>query len=123
MTGSIIIANVVATSAALIGSYLLHSKFTFKARKWKISTFILFASVTIFGLWVLQTYAIYLLTPIVALVPETLWRLLGPVETVAKILAPKILASGVTLVWNFVWYNKVIFRHKNPVEDVFAALD
>lgn len=123
LTGSIIIANIVATSAALIGSYLLSSKLTFKAKKWTAKSFVLFVVVTIFGLWVLQTGVIYLLTPLVGVIPEFLWRLLGPIEDVAKILAPKVVATAVTVVWNFLWYNKVIFKDKDASEDLLRSLD
>jgi putative flippase GtrA len=123
LTGSIIIANIVATSAALIGSYLLNSKLTFKAKKWTAKSFVLFVVVTIFGLWVLQTGVIYLLTPLVGVIPEFLWRLLGPIEGVAKILAPKVAATAVTVVWNFLWYNKVIFKDKDAGEDLLRSLD
>jgi putative flippase GtrA len=123
LTGSIIIANIAATSAALIGSYLLNSKLTFKAKKWTVKSFILFVVVTLFGLWVLQTFAIYLLTPVVGVIPEFLWRLVGPLEGIAKILAPKVAATVITVVWNFLWYNKVIFKDKNPEEDLLRALD
>ncbi len=123
LTGSIIIANIVATSAALIGSYLLNSKLTFKAKKWTAKSFVLFVVVTIFGLWVLQTGVIYLLTPLVGVIPEFLWRLLGPIEDVAKILAPKVVATAVTVVWNFLWYNKVIFKDKDASEDLLRSLD
>jgi putative flippase GtrA len=123
LTGSIIIANIVATSAALIGSYLLNSKLTFKAKKWTAKSFVLFVVVTIFGLWVLQTGVIYLLTPLVGVIPEFLWRLLGPIEGVTKILAPKVAATAVTVVWNFLWYNKVIFKDKDAGEDLLRSLD
>jgi putative flippase GtrA len=123
LTGSIIIANIVATSAALIGSYLLNSKLTFKAKKWTIKSFVLFVVVTLFGLWVLQTTAIYLLTPIVSTIPETLWRLFGSLEDIAKILAPKVAASVITVVWNFLWYNKVIFKDKDPETDLIRSLE
>jgi putative flippase GtrA len=123
LTGSIIIANIVATSAALIGSYLLNSKLTFKAKKWTAKGFILFVVVTLFGLWVLQTYTIYLLTPVVSVVPGFLWHLFGPLEGIAKILAPKVVATVVTVVWNFIWYNKVIFKDKDAGEDLIRSLD
>lgn len=123
LTGSIIIANIVATSAALIGSYLLNSKLTFKTKKWTVKGFVLFVVVTLFGLWVLQTFIIYLLTPVVSVVPAFLWRLFGPLEGIVKILAPKVVATVVTVVWNFLWYNKVIFKDKNASEDLIRALD
>ena len=123
LTGSIIIANIVATSAALIGSYILNSKLTFKTRKWTAKSFILFVVVTIFGLWVLQTGVIYLLTPLMNMIPEFLWHLFGPLEHIAKILAPKVIATAVTLVWNFIWYNKVIFKNASAKEDIIGSLE
>ncbi len=123
LTGSIIIANIAATSAALIGSYLLNSKLTFKAKKWTAKSFILFVVVTLFGLWVLQTTAIYLLQPFVTVIPEFLWKLFGPLENIVKVLAPKVVATVITVVWNFLWYNKVIFKDKDPAEDVIRALE
>ncbi len=121
LTGSIVIANIVATSAALIGSYLLNSKLTFKTKKWTAKSFVLFVIVTLFGLWVLQTTAIYVLNPLVDIFPESLWRLFGPFEHVVKVLAPKIAATGITVVWNYLWYNKVIFK-KDP-EDAPSLID
>jgi putative flippase GtrA len=123
LTGSIIIANIVATSAALIGSYLLNSKLTFKAKKWTIKGFVLFIVVTLFGLWVLQTGIIYLLTPVVDIVPIFLWHMFGPLENIVKVLAPKVVATVVTVVWNFIWYNKVIFKDKDAGEDLLRSLD
>lgn len=123
LTGSIIIANIAATSAALIGSYLLNSKLTFKAKKWTVKSFVLFVVVTLFGLWVLQTTAIILLTPVVSAIPEFLWKLFGPLEDIVKILAPKVVATVITVVWNFLWYNKVIFKDKDAGEDLLRSLD
>lgn len=123
LSGSIILANIVATSAALIGSYLLNSKLTFKAKKWTIKGFALFILVTIFGLWVLQTGVILLLTPFVAKVPEMLWHLFRPLEGIAKTLAPKVVATVVTVVWNYIWYNGVIFKDKSKDEDFVRSLE
>jgi len=123
LTHSILIANIIATSAALIGSYFLNSRLTFKSKKWTFKSFFLFVAVTIFGLWFLQTAVIYLITPTVQLIPEFLWRLFGPVEGVAKVVAPKIFATAVTFVWNFVWYNKVIFKKDSTADQVIASLE
>lgn len=123
VTHSILIANISATSAALIGSYFLNSRLTFKSKKWTFKSFALFVAVTIFGLWFLQTAVIYLISPGVELIPEALWRLFGPLETVAKIVAPKVVATVVTFVWNFMWYNKVIFKKDSTADQVIAALE
>jgi putative flippase GtrA len=123
VTHSILIANIIATSAALVGSYFLNSRLTFKSKKWTFKGFALFVGVTIFGLWVLQTVVIYLVTPIVVLIPAFLWHILGSLEGVAMVLAPKVVATGVTFVWNFVWYNKVIFKKDSTADKVIASLE
>jgi putative flippase GtrA len=123
ITQSILIANIIATSAALIGSYFLNSRLTFKSKKWTFKGFALFVAVTIFGLWFLQTGVIYLITPAVHIIPEFLWHILGPLEDTAKVVAPKIIATAVTFVWNFVWYNKVIFKKDSTADQVIASLE
>lgn len=123
LTHSILISNIIATSAALIGSYFLNSRLTFKTKKWTFKGFALFVIVTIFGLWFLQTGVIYLITPTVHLIPEFLWHLFGPFEATAKIVAPKIFATAVTFVWNFLWYNKVIFKKDTVAEQAIASLE
>ncbi|HWT40862.1 MAG TPA: hypothetical protein VN081_06395, partial [Dongiaceae bacterium] len=55
--------------------------------------------------------------------PEFLWKLFGPLEEIAKVLAPKVLATFITLVWNFVWYNKVIFKGESAEKDIIRSLD
>lgn len=120
---SIIIANLLATSAALVGSYLLNSKLTFKTKQWTAKSFIGFVVVTVFGLWVLQTAAIYGLTHLLKSVPENLWQHLGSFETSAKTLIPKLLATVITFVWNYLWYNKVIFKNEHPEQNALLSLD
>ncbi len=123
LTHSILVANVIATSAALIGSYLLNSRLTFKSKKWTFKSFALFVAVTVFGLWFLQTGVIYLITPMVSTIPEFLWHLFGPLEATAKVVGPKIFATAVTFVWNFLWYNKVIFKKESVTDQVIASLE
>lgn len=107
---SIIIANLSATSLALIGSYLLNSRLTFKSKKWTFGSFAAFVGVTVFGLWVLQTAAIYVFTHLISFLPTIYWHFFGHYQKTAQQLVPKLLATAITLVWNYLWYNKVIFR-------------
>jgi putative flippase GtrA len=120
---NIIIANIVATSIALIGSYLLNSKITFQAKTWTKTTFISFVLVTVFGLWILQTATIYGLDHLVNLVPSHIWHMLGGLEKTGKQVIPKLLATAVTLVWNYLWYNKVIFKGYREEANRLALTD
>lgn len=124
LTKSIIISNLISTSFALVGSYLLNSRITFKSKQWTIKSFMFFVAVTVFGLWVLQTGIIYVLNPLVHQIPTQLWSDLGGFQSVAITASPKIVATGVTFIWNFVWYSKVIFRKEqmeNKTEEVVVA--
>ncbi len=123
-THSIFWANVVATSVALICSYVLNSKFTFQSKNWPRQRLLFFVIVTIFGLWVLQTYLIYSFTHLLQMIPVGGLHKLGSLEPAVIALAPKLLATGFTFIWNFIWYNKVIFRnaHKDvALEEVLAV--
>jgi putative flippase GtrA len=120
---SVIVANLISASAALIGSYLLNSKLTFKTKRWTLSSFGLFIVVTLFGLWVLQTGAIYVISHLLKNVPERYWSDLGSAQRIAKIVVPKLLATAITFVWNYVWYNKVIFKSSSRNEQLIIALD
>lgn len=124
LTHSILIANIMATSAALIGSYILNSRITFKAKKWTAKSFVLFVVVTLVGLWGFQTELIYLLSPAINHVPEHFWHYLGVLENSVKTLTPKVLGVGVTFMWNFVWYNKVIFKKdSNHTEEAIKTAE
>ncbi len=124
LTNSIIISNIAATSAAMIGSYILNSRITFKAKRWTFKSFALFVAVTVFGLWMLQTGIIYALTPAMNRIPEHLWLNLGPFEHTVKTVAPKLVATAVTFVWNFIWYNKVIFaKDQDHLEESIRAAE
>ncbi len=123
VTHSIIVANVVSTSAALGGSYFLNSRLTFKNKQWSAASFAGFVAVTVFGLWVLQTAAIYAFSHVLSGVPEHTWRLFGGLEATVKSIVPKLLATVITFVWNYMWYNKVIFKNDSKSTQALAALD
>jgi putative flippase GtrA len=120
---SVIVANLISASAALIGSYLLNSRITFKSKRWTASSFMGFVAVTLFGLWVLQTSAIYGITHAFKNIPPSFWQHFGRLASVTKLVLPKLLATAVTFVWNYMWYNKVIFKNSSHGEQVIAALD
>ncbi len=110
---SVIVANILSVSAALIGSYFLNARFTFKHTVWTPKRFLSFVAVTLFGLWVLQTAVIYMVQPAFNGLPSSWWNLLGSLQHIGRLTAPKLAATAVTFVWNYLWYNKVIFKKGN----------
>lgn len=95
-------ANTISTSIAFIFSFLMNRKYTFKSSGQNVKReLLLFVTVTLFGLWVLQNIIIWLLTP--ALTG------FGLAENTAVLVA-KLFATAVSLVWNYVMYDKVVFK-------------
>jgi putative flippase GtrA len=101
----------------------LNSRVTFKTKKWTVPLFVKFAVVTLIGLWVLQFGAIYWITYIIkhTTIPE--WRMFGSLSPLAQQIFPKLIAIGISFLWNFTWYSKVIFRDTSKKESIVMALD
>lgn len=96
------IANILSTSIAFIFSFIANKKYTFKSTDTNVlREMTLFVIVTLFGLWVLQTLVIQLTLP---------WftNLLHQPET--SLLAAKLLATVVSLTWNYLLYSKLVFK-------------
>lgn len=95
-------ANIVSTGSALVLSFFLNGKVTFKSRLSGRSA-ALFLTTTLIGLWVLQ--------PVVITLSEPLLRpLLSSVQLQDfSLLAAKVIATGFSLTWNFLLYKYLVF--------------
>ena len=106
-------ANILSTSAALIVSLLLNYRYTFQGKRmtrWDVALYIV---VTLVGIWILQPIIISAIT---AYGPSSRLILAAAkpfgLEKLFIIVIPKLAATAVTLVWNYLWYNKVVFRQR-----------
>jgi putative flippase GtrA len=92
----IFVANFISTTAGLLLSFALNRNFTFRSRTGDVRGQALwFFAVTGLGLWVMQPSVIMLGT---SMFPGS------------NVLIPKAAGIAVGLVWNYVLYNKVVFR-------------
>lgn len=96
-----IISNILSTTISMIFSFFMNKKFTFSDDSKSAKQAILFIVVTLFGLWVIQSGIIYVIDVTTLHVIEN--------ENI-RLFVAKILATVVTLVWNFVMYKKVVFK-------------
>lgn len=97
-----LIANIISTSLAFIFSFFANKKYTFKTTDTNIRREItLFIVVTLFGLWVLQSLVIKGVSLLLATTP-----LSGAVI----LLIAKLLATVVSLTWNYLLYSRVVFK-------------
>lgn len=94
-------ANVISSSIAFISSFVANKKYTFKTNGQNvIREMILFTVVTLFGLWVIQSAIIATITPSMHHIIEN--------DTIALLVA-KLIATGASLVWNYILYSRVVF--------------
>lgn len=99
-----LVANGLSTGTTFIISFILNKKITFKStgktRQQLAHEMILFTAVTLFGLWVIQTFIIWALKPIFLPILS---------ENLALFLA-KIIATTFSMIWNFILYKKIVFK-------------
>ena len=97
-----IAANTVSTGSAFVFSFFANKKYTFKSTnkniKYEISSFII---ITLFGLWVLQNGIIWLITSLIKNIVS---------QEQLALFAAKLLATAISLVWNYCLYDKVVFK-------------
>lgn len=95
-------ANIISSTTAFCFSFIANKKITFQAKGTNLRREVtLFVIITLFGLWVLQSIVIL-----------TLKSLLSGVQLDDNLVLfiAKILATIVTLVWNYVLYSRVVFK-------------
>lgn len=103
----VIAANIISTSVAFVFSFIMNRKYTFKSAGGDIKRELpLFIGVTLFGLWVLQNIVIWLILPVI--------KGSGLPENTA-LLGAKLAATCVSLVWNYIMYDRVVFKHKGEM--------
>lgn len=93
------IANILSTGICLVISFFLNRKWTFNSDGHRGRQFALFLIVTLFGLWVVQTFLIW--------AASTLLRSWfdGPL----LLLIAKLAATAGSLTWNYVLYARLVF--------------
>ena len=96
---SIIPLNAISFSTAIINSFFWNEKWVFKAKK--EANFITFVIVTLIGLAINSTivYAITTFVPPTFVDSQKLWANMA-----------KVLATGISLVWNFTGYRLIVFK-------------
>ena len=99
-----VIANIISSSIAFVASFFAYKKYTFKTTGQSVvREMILFTVITLFGLWVIQSAIIALLTPPIQAIVTN--------DTITLVIA-KLIATLASLTWNYVLYSKVVFKPK-----------
>jgi len=97
-----ILANYISTGIAFVFSFFVNRSFTFKHKGGNLKKqFAVFLLVTMTGLWVIQ--------PIIIILTNGLFAHTGWHPTVI-LFAGKILATCVSLIWNYTLYARFVFK-------------
>lgn len=95
-------SNYISTTIALIFSFIANKSFTFKdTGKNSKTKFAYFLIITLFGLWVIQ--------PIIITATAYMISDLGIPDPIVLFVG-KMIATIVTLVWNYLLYRKFVFK-------------
>ena len=96
----LVVANFISTSVALTFSFFANRSFTFGSTGKKRSQALRFLLVTLVGLWVLQPIVLVLAVPVLE----------GMLAREASIVVAKLIATVVSMVWNYLLYDSLVFR-------------
>ena len=94
------LANIFSTSVALLFSFFVNRSFTFKSTGNALRQIVPFLVVTLIGLWVLQ--------PLVLLGVTGLLN--GAWGEYIGLFVAKMLATLVSMTWNYLLYNRLVFK-------------
>lgn len=100
-----IFANIISTSCGMVCSFILNRSFVFGPSSAKAHHEILkFLLITLSGLWIIQSAVIFS--------SNTLLNSLFSIDSgIIMNTISKILATGVSLVWNYYWYKNYVFKN------------
>jgi len=99
------VANMISSFTAMLFSFFMNKKWTFRSSgKNYLREVTLFFIFTIISIWVIQSGLIWLVENTLTDIDwQNFW---------AKNLL-KVVASVPSLIWNYVMYNKFVFKNKN----------
>lgn len=99
-----IMANIISTGISFCFSFWANKNYTFRTHGASLRREIsLFVTVTLFGLWVIQSIVIGFAEPLAAKLTD---------DEELQLLTAKLAATTVTTVWNYLMYSRVVFTHK-----------
>lgn len=116
-TARLIILNIISASTVAGISFYLNRKFVFKAYEVKNEMFIPFLLVTLTSIFILQSAVISIALHVFDPLSNALFNLGSSLPIIKNFSfnfyetnLAKICATAASMTWNYVWYNKIIFK-------------
>lgn len=117
--GKLIVLNICSASTVALLSFYLNRKYVFKAHQTRNHMFGPFLAITLSSIFVLQSlviaFTLHSFDPLANVVMDLVQNLHIPFFkdfsfNFYEANIAKVCATGASMVWNYVWYNKVIFK-------------
>lgn len=113
----LIVLNIISASTVAMLSFYLNRKYVFKARDVKNHMAIPFLLITLSSIFILQSlvigFALHYFDPLA----ELAMKIFGMLPMFDRITfnfyeanIAKLFATAASMIWNYVWYNKFVFR-------------
>ncbi len=99
------LAILISTTLGMACSYMLNRSFTFNTKRQPILQFL---AITLTGLWLIQPVIIYSLASLLDL------------KTTTQLTVAKLIATGFSMVWNFVGY-RLIFNSSDSTPKTYHS--
>lgn len=115
------VANLCSTSVAMVVSFLLNKHAVFKGgRSYSHRQFAAYVLVTAAGLWGLQTAVILVVSGALRPVLHTVTggNVSAPAMHLLVANIAKATATVLSAIWNYLWYDRVIFAHSSAKSKV-----
>jgi putative flippase GtrA len=117
-----ILANTISVSIAMLVSYGLNHKVVFRYKgKDHAKKLVIFIAITAFGLFVLQNLIIYVLMHLFTWPGNTATSVVHALVLTSfnkefiTLNFAKVVATAVTMVWNYFMYKKFVFNNKGQI--------
>jgi putative flippase GtrA len=97
-----LLSNVISTTFAFFFSFFANKKYTFKSTGTNVKReIILFTVITLFGLWVIQSVFIAIMTTLLSslVLPHGIMLFIA-----------KVTATIASLIWNYTLYSRIVFK-------------
>ena len=113
---SLLPANIVSTTAAMLTSFSLNKKAVFRGSDdgSHRQQFVQFIAVTLASIWFVQGGVIVLMHGLLSQVLPGDFNQVWIIDNVAKIIG---IAAG--FVWNYMWYSRVVFKKNGKAKDLW----
>ncbi len=116
-------ATIISASVAMVFRFTANRKFVFKSDGDHRSQMVKFITVTLAGLYILQTVIIILLTEWFTWPLETATSMIhaiGPLDALSQDFiftnGSKVVATIASMIWNYTLYNKLVFNAETPTK-------